>query len=73
MQVLDAAELVAQLGAAHLDHQGGRVGVWVAPGLEVRLPGGVLRIHGSAAVPDPASVLVNVVAPFVADEGEYGS
>jgi hypothetical protein len=37
------------------------------------LPDGVLRIHGSAAVPDPASVLLNVVAPFTADEGEYGS
>jgi hypothetical protein len=37
------------------------------------LPGGVVRIHGSPAVPDPALALLNIVAPFVADEGEYGS
>ena len=64
VQVLDAAQLVAKLGLADLDDQGGRLGVRrPRQASKSDLPGGVARIHGSPVVPDPAVRLVIVLLP----------
>jgi len=39
MQVVDAAQVVAQLRGANLDDQRSRIGIRIAPGLEVGFPG----------------------------------
>jgi hypothetical protein len=58
VQVVDRAEVVAQLGLADLDHERRRVERLVAPRLELDELGGVLSVHGSLGVPSaiPASL-----------------
>src|SRR6185437_4521470 len=65
VQVVNAAELVAQLRGAHLDDQGGRVAGLIAPGLEVGLSrrrGQDPRVLGGAG---PGGAAAHRVAPLI--------
>src|SRR5258708_6270977 len=73
VQVLDAPKLIAQLGRADLDDQGRRIGVLVAPGLEVRLSGRRGQDPRILRGPRPGGAAAHCGAPFVADAGDYGS
>src|SRR5260370_41481785 len=73
VQVLDAPKLVAQLGRAHLDDQGRRIGILVAPGLEVRLSGRRGQDPRILSGPRPGGAAAHCGAPFGADAGDYGS